>query len=117
MIDDGIHHVGGHVDAIVAFVHEQADVRDDGSSIALRRPRDLRRLTDHGAVLDVDVAVTVGGRGVEDGDVDGRDAIAQLVALDGDDCCRPPTPGRSTRGSTKVPIPVAGDIRPCPGRR
>jgi hypothetical protein len=64
------------------------------------RACDLGRLADHGAVPDVDVPVTVGRGRVEDGDIDGRDAIAQPVALDADQL-----------------LPGAGDARPRPHPR
>ena len=101
MVDDRVDHVGGQEDAVVALVDDQPDVGDDASAVALGGARDLRGLADHGAVLDVDVAVTVGGRRVEDGDVDRRDAVAQPVALDGDQLLAGPTatgePGADAR--------------------
>src|SRR5690242_6624887 len=67
---------------------------------AARRAGHLRRLAGHRRALHVDVAVAIRRRSIDDRDVDRRQAIAEPVAVDGDELlarARDARPGSDAR--------------------
>ena len=80
--NDGVDVLGRQKDLVVALVHQEPDIRDDHAAVLPGRLGNLVTLADHGAVLNVDVAFSIGGGRVEDSDVDGGAGVLEVSVHD-----------------------------------